>query len=186
MTETPPVLAEVTDYPSLLAAFRQRIAQLAVATETLDDIAGLAKGHTSQALKAVPKKRLKAVTALTMMGALGMKFLAVEDAERLAKVQGRLRKRIHSPKPTTGFATMTATKAEPRGPRLYPLSGNSVLAKELSDRVCILTTPAFRVRRARMAAKARWTKLRRRLRDAAETAVMASPGGRVDDGGGPR
>jgi hypothetical protein len=169
MTETPHVLAEVTDYPSLLAAFRQRVAELDTTCEALDDLTGFQSGYVSALLRRIPLKRMGARTLGDLLAALGMKFLAVEDAEQMAKVSGRLSKAIRRAKPPTGSpATMTMLARSSRvAPRLYPLSGNPVRAKELSDRVVILTTPAFRKRRARMAARARWTKLRRRLREAA-------------------
>ena len=73
----------------LRVLFRQRIASLGITYETADTIAGLPAGYTAKLLGPTPLRRFGPVALEALMGATGLKLLAVEDAEALARVKGR-------------------------------------------------------------------------------------------------
>ena len=82
-------IAEVRTADDLRVLFRQRIASLGITFETTDTIAGLPAGYTAKLLGPEPMRRFGPVALEALMGATGIKLLAVEDAEALARVKGR-------------------------------------------------------------------------------------------------
>jgi hypothetical protein len=89
----PRVVASVSHYHELLKAVRDRVAELGITHETLDAVAGLQSGYASKLLSNPPIKRMGAFLQFIVLQSLGMKLLAVEDPEQLARVQSRLVKR---------------------------------------------------------------------------------------------
>ena len=82
-------IAEVRTADDLRALLRDRIASLGITFETTDTIAGLPAGYTAKLLGPEPMRRFGPVALEALMGATGIKLLAVEDAEALARVKGR-------------------------------------------------------------------------------------------------
>jgi hypothetical protein len=82
-------IAEVRTADDLRVLFRKRIASLGITFETTDTIAGLPAGYTAKLLGPEPMRRFGPVALEALMGATGLKLLAVEDAEALARVKGR-------------------------------------------------------------------------------------------------
>ena len=80
------VVAEITDFPSLLDAYRTRLAELNTTLESIDHLCLFTKGHTSKLLKSVPDKRMSSDTMMTLMMGLGCKFLMVEDAQQMRRM----------------------------------------------------------------------------------------------------
>jgi hypothetical protein len=72
-------IAEVTDYPGLVAAFRLRAEQLQISRENIDSIAGWADNLAGKLLSPNPVKRIGLQTLQPMLAALGCKLLVVED-----------------------------------------------------------------------------------------------------------
>jgi hypothetical protein len=94
MTETEPrIVGEFDAYPGLLAALRARIAELDVAGERLDELAGLPRGYFQKLVGTRPKKRLGMQSLGDVFGALAVKALLVEDEAALARISNRLVKR---------------------------------------------------------------------------------------------
>jgi hypothetical protein len=83
-------MTEVRSTADLRDAFRARVRDLGIAYETVDAIAGLPVGYTGKLLGANPSRNFGAVSFDSLLGALGLKLVAVEDTEALARVQGRL------------------------------------------------------------------------------------------------
>jgi hypothetical protein len=71
--------------------FRRRVAELNISLETLDAIAGLPTRYTSKVLGLQPTRNFGQMSIEALLGALGLMLIVVEDAEALARVQGRLK-----------------------------------------------------------------------------------------------
>jgi hypothetical protein len=80
----------VTDYAGLLEVIRRRMRELNITFETLDVVSGVQLGYSSKILGPTPSKCFGPVSLGCVLGALGMKLVAVEDPEQLAKVRDRL------------------------------------------------------------------------------------------------
>ncbi len=89
MTE-PRIIAEVKDYAGLVLALRGRIAELNVAGETIDDVAGLPLRYTMKLLAPIQKKTIGRVSLGPLLGTLGIKLHVVEDPEVFERIRPRL------------------------------------------------------------------------------------------------
>src|SRR5580692_7892362 len=85
------VIAEIRDFPSLLAAMRKRVADLRTTYDCVDDAAFLATGYTNRLLRRYPEKRMSPQTFGGLLLGLGCKLLLVQDDEAFAKVRDKLR-----------------------------------------------------------------------------------------------
>src|SRR5688572_20147770 len=85
-----PALAIVRDYSDLHAALRHRANEMGLSRESLDDLAGLAKGHTAMILGPRPSKRLGWVSTGPVLGALGVALAVIADPEAVARIERRL------------------------------------------------------------------------------------------------
>lgn len=141
-------LAEATDYDGLIAAIRNRAAELQVAGETLDEIVGLPNRYCAKLIGPKPIRRLGAISLGPILGALALKLIVVEDSEALRRVAGRLRKR-DSRRVRNSVVHVTRTKREfqKMGRIGGPLS-RTYMSKERASEI------------GRKAAQARWSKPR--------------------------
>jgi hypothetical protein len=87
------VLGTVNSYSDLHTIMRARAEALEISREQIDYISGLQSGYSSKVLAPVPSKRLGPLTMTLMLPALGMKLVAVEDAEALAQIGTRMVRR---------------------------------------------------------------------------------------------
>lgn len=155
------VLAEVHDYDQLVAAFRERVAELAVPCETVDDVAGLPVRYTQKLLSPVRVKGVGPFSLGPLLGTLGLKLLVVEDLEVLAKIIHRLAKVRNA----SGAMRARLTAQKPRRRKqIYVLNGNSNLARLLAQRRVLTQSPQARSAAARHAANVRWGGGKRRRR----------------------
>src|SRR5436190_22753207 len=87
----------VGQYAELIRAIRNRMMQLEVTYETVEQIAGLQSGYLAKIISNPdadhPKKRLGPYTMFLILGALGMRAGLYEDPEAMALVKSRLIKR---------------------------------------------------------------------------------------------
>ena len=102
MNET--VLAEIRDYGDLHKCLRQVAVDREITREGIDAVAGLQAGYASKILAPSPMKRLGPASMGAVLGALGLKLLAVVDEEAVAKyrnqVEANKRKRpLHQLRP---------------------------------------------------------------------------------------
>jgi hypothetical protein len=88
----------ITSLTELLAALRDRRDELNISHELIDDIAGFQSGYTSKLLAPRPSKNLGYMSLGSVMGALGVGLVLVEDAARRSQVEGRWRERKRSPR----------------------------------------------------------------------------------------
>jgi hypothetical protein len=89
-------IATIRSYDDLIVVARARMDDaLEITFETLDHLSGVQSGYSAKLLGPGPDhcKTLGPVSFCAIMGALGMKLLAVEDAAAMARVRQRLVKR---------------------------------------------------------------------------------------------
>ena len=91
--DTTPALGTVRDYDDLVAVIRARMIELDVTLATVDHVAGLPTNYASKLLGPHPGRRLGGMSFGAILGALGIKLLAVDDPSALARVRNRLVKR---------------------------------------------------------------------------------------------
>jgi hypothetical protein len=95
-------LGVVRDYDDLLEIARNRMAQLQITFETLDSVSGCQPGYCAKLLGPMPSKRLGAMSLPAVLGALGMKLIAVVDDEQFAQIRDRL---VRSKRPRNRSST---------------------------------------------------------------------------------
>jgi hypothetical protein len=88
MTEQPLGVCRTAD--DLRRVLRARFAQLGVSFETVDAISGLPTRYTAKVLGLQPTRRFGQFSLDGLLGAAGIKLVAFEDTEALARVQTRL------------------------------------------------------------------------------------------------
>jgi hypothetical protein len=74
----------------LRSILRARFAALGVSYETVDHIAGLPTRYTCKLLGVQPQKQIGPISFDALLGAAGIKLIAVEDPEALDRVRNRL------------------------------------------------------------------------------------------------
>ena len=102
MNET--ILAEIRTYDDLHTVMRRVAVDREITREGIDVVAGLQSGYASKILAPSPMKRLGPASMGAVLGALGLKLLAVVDEEAVAKyrnqVEANKRKRpLHQLRP---------------------------------------------------------------------------------------
>jgi hypothetical protein len=99
MAEPPRIIAEFTDYSSLIVALRTRITELNVPYEVLDEVAGLPVRYVSKILGPSRVRRFSMQSLAPLLGALGIRCAFLEDPETIARFGSRLRQRMHNTSP---------------------------------------------------------------------------------------
>lgn len=83
----------VTDLDGLLEAFRDRVEDLQVTRESIDQAGGLQSGYSGKLLCSPPMKSLGRESVPRMLKATGMALVLVIDDERFALIKEQLAKR---------------------------------------------------------------------------------------------
>ncbi len=91
-------LGIIRDYADLIDIVRGRVAELQITHQTLDHVAGLSDGYASKLLCEPPMKCAGPRLIRALLGAVGLKLVAVVDDEALARVQSRLVKSKRRPR----------------------------------------------------------------------------------------
>jgi hypothetical protein len=88
-------LAHVTDYYSLISAFRARAAEMHIATgsDNVAHVAGIAHGYLGKLLAPRPVRRIGMQSLGPVLGVLGVKIIVVEDEDALRRFGSRLKRR---------------------------------------------------------------------------------------------
>ena len=84
---------DIRSYGDLLGVVRRRMAELELTYETANFVGGLQSGYLQKLIGPTPSKCFGPLSLACVLGALGIKLVAVEDPEALAKVRDRLVKR---------------------------------------------------------------------------------------------
>lgn len=85
--------APIRSMPELLNAIRARRDELNISHETIDGIAGLQSGYTSKLLAPTPIKNLGPMSFGSLLGALGLAVVVVEDPQAIVRVEKHWQKR---------------------------------------------------------------------------------------------
>jgi hypothetical protein len=89
MTDQPRQIGQVASYGDLHRLLRERADELNLSRVQIDEIAGLAGGHSSKILSPRPLRRIGDSTLAVLLPALGAKLLLVEDPQALARIRAR-------------------------------------------------------------------------------------------------
>lgn len=89
-------LATADCYDALIEAFRARKALLGLSDATVDELGGLASGHTGYLLGPSRTKSLSPLTIDVLLAVLALKLHVVEDIEASKVMQGRWQQRVQS------------------------------------------------------------------------------------------
>ena len=109
--DAPQAIATIHSYDDLIAVARARMDALEITFATLDSISGVQEGYSAKLLGPGHCKTLGPVSFCSIMAALGMKLLAVEDPEAMARVRQRLVKRKYRRDRATHWRQRPATAA---------------------------------------------------------------------------
>lgn len=162
--------APIRSMPELVAALRARRDELQLTHETIDAVAGLQNGYASKLLAPNPIKNLGWMSLGSVLGALGIAIVVVEDPEQVSRISRQWTKRERPqrhlpqlPSPSTSLSIQNQVPMElqvtpelrrllhkPEYMRAIGLRGNLKRNKKLSRwKRSVL---------ARRAAKARWAR----------------------------
>lgn len=150
-------LAIVRDWHQFRKACRDRCAELAVSRITVDTVGGLPAGQTGKLIAPVPPQGFGPLSFASILGALGLAVVLVEDAEAIARIRHRLVPR--NPAQVDACEAMLAKKRK-RRPHLW--KANPDWGRIMSARRNLIINPDKRRRIAQTAARARWRKHRRK------------------------
>lgn len=151
MTE---VIAEVNDFPGLLAALQKRVASIRTTYSVLDEISGLPDGYVEKCLQRVPERRMGLTALGPLLGSLGLKLIVVVDEQQWAKVLKNSKWRHTKRGENWGQRTdgqRTVRTPKKRGPNQH--RGDSEWGRVMRLRAMVLLTPKFRQRAARKAGR---------------------------------
>jgi hypothetical protein len=80
-------LAVVTDYASLVAALRARADHLNISRQMIDVLGNLAQGHSAKLLSQRPVKGLGEISFGSVLFALGVQLVMMENPEAMAAIR---------------------------------------------------------------------------------------------------
>src|SRR6516164_3011190 len=88
--EQPRVVATFDSYAGMLEAIRERVNELQVNGERLDEYVGLPRGYYSKLAGANPIRRLGMVSLAPVLSGLGLKCQFIEDQAATERLRNRL------------------------------------------------------------------------------------------------
>jgi len=147
-------LAEISDYPSLVAALRDRKAQIGITDQVMDELAGWARGYTGKILGPASVKTIGQMSFGVCLGVLGVKLILVEDQEMMQQMEQRWEQRYRPANVDAHAISMRLIE------RVKPAIFRQVAADLTRARKKI--RPSTRRRIAKQAALARWRRRKKR------------------------
>lgn len=91
MADPPRTIAQgLADYGALLRVIRQRVAELGITHETLDEVSGLQSGYASKLLSDPPVRRMGPIILFLVLQSLGLALTVTEDPIGLQSLRHRL------------------------------------------------------------------------------------------------
>lgn len=170
MTTPPRVIAEFTDYHGMLRGLRERARQRQIATtsETTSKLSGLPDKYMQKLIGIKPVRRLGMMSLGAVAGTLAVKFLMVEDAEAMARLERQSLLMFDVPlKPRKEYlvrklAVLRQNGKHARRPNPVALSFLRKIAPTGGARRALKLSPSKRRKIARAGARARWGGRRKR------------------------
>lgn len=155
----------IRSMPELIQALRTRAQELQLTHQTIDEVAGLQSGYTSKLLAPKPIKNLGPMSFESILGALGVAVVVVEDPEQIERISKQWTKRERPLKPTLSIPLSIPNEFPmllPVTPAVQRLIRNPQFMKEIGLRGNharnAKLSPWKRRVLARKAAKKRWAK----------------------------
>ncbi len=164
MTAEARQIATVRDPQEAQSAFRERAEELKIPREVLDELTGLPKGYSGKVLANPPAKGLGHVSFWTLLGALGLAVMLVEDERRMVRVNATAKRQGSYPE-KRNWRNAKALRIIEEMNRKSGKIGQKARMKA--------TTKKQRSRWARKAAKARWRKPR--IEEITKSAIAMPP-----------
>src|SRR5262249_30759103 len=156
----PTVIASTNSYLGLVAALRERCAELKMTYETVEALAGLTRGHVDKLLRAEPTKYFGPMSFDAILGALGCRITLIDDPEQRERM---LRHWAYRPR---SFGRRVRNK---RTGAMLVKEAHYIVWRQTNEHMhrmrlarAIKTTPAQRQASARKAARARWDRRQER------------------------
>jgi hypothetical protein len=87
------VIAQFTDYETMLNALRARVDELQINGERFDEFAGLPRGYLSKLIGVRPVRRIGMTSLGPLFDALGIYCIVVEDPVATQRLKNRIRPR---------------------------------------------------------------------------------------------
>jgi hypothetical protein len=147
------IVAEIHSTRDIHVALRDRFDEIGISRLTIDTAAGLTEGHASKLLAPDPIRRFGDVSLWPTLEVAGLKMVLIEDPDALARTS-KLRKRDQR-KVRTDLVSMRTLNAS-RAAVLRELTSKAGKARLTK------MTAAARRRVAKLAAKARWAKRKKK------------------------
>jgi hypothetical protein len=165
--------APIRSMPELIEALRARRDSLNISHETIDSIAGLQSGYTSKLLAPKPIKNLGPMSFGSLLGALGLAVVVVEDPAAVVRVEKHWQKRKRPMKLLSASIPASIDNEVPTKlqitPELQALVANAAFMKTIARLGGIgrskRLSPRHRRIIAKRAARARWSKQNERQRN---------------------
>ncbi len=107
-------IGEATDHDELLAVLRKRKAALQLSDAIVDELAGMAAGHTGKLLGPAPVKTLGAVSLSALLSVLALRLIIVEDTEQAARIGRRWQRRTERAVSAAGSRRIRCGTRSPR------------------------------------------------------------------------
>jgi hypothetical protein len=92
-TPAPRTLALCRDYEDLVQALRARQDEIGLSNHLLDELAGFTEGHTDKLIGPSRTKTLGSFSLQTLLDALGLSFVIVEDLDKVRRMESRWEQR---------------------------------------------------------------------------------------------
>jgi hypothetical protein len=142
------VIAEITDYPSLVAALRLAREKRNISFATIDEIVTAPDAYFSKTLAPNGSRRLTMLSLGWALGALGVKCLLVDDPAALARVESRMKPRNTTVVRNASYTVISAALTSKLLARIGRKGGKNRW---------LGVPPAERRRIAQRAIRARWS-----------------------------
>ncbi len=173
MAKNPKPFAVVTDYRSLIDAFRRRKDELSIPHLSLDKIAGLPSGYSGKLFGRANVRALGPISFGLILNALGLRMILELDERASAKYADKATKS----KIRIAHAVRTALIGKETIDRLLPAIARAMQTRGRKAYMRRLT-PAERCQIARNAARKRWARAKGRTAQARPSAApenLATP-----------
>lgn len=152
------ILARGRTYDDLIRLLRERMTAFGISCNELDALSGLPTGYAGKILGAAKVRALGPLSFDNFMGALGLTFAIIEDAEATARLKARTEntKLVRKGVPYNGVRNRSLKDSLRRQAIRYGRMGG----RKSAERRMTIMTPEQRSEAARKSALTRWKKRR--------------------------